>query len=594
MKITAAVFLIVVATIANAQIRPDTAVSIDDDFKEQEFESLVEQSPDDENSALLDLLDSSSSEKTLQIRSRAIRRIQTSKGFENQTYIGTPLRTYQRVSFFSGKHYTAGLLLEKDPGEQQINDFTSGHLAVHSLGPISTLVIGDFILETGQGITFWRGYDIQKGANVVVPIFRKSRGIVPYSSSDENYFLRGTAVNFVFNPLSFGVFYSDKKLSATIDTSAENSVVTSFYTSGYFRTESEIAKRNQVEEKLIGGRFEYRIFKKDHIGFSGYSTRFSHIISLDDGKRFFSDRLSIVSGDYQFHISDVSLFGEWARGDNRSIGGMSGIQMTPSHSISLITAYRNYPYDFVSFHGNAFGERTGTYNEKGYYVGVRVRPRRGVQFSTYYDQFEFPMSSSMSKFSSGGHELFLQSDASVAPRLDLSVRFRRKVTDQRETILEKTTTKKIDDQLTKHGIRFHVDYQVSKNVKLRGRIEFVDLTTRYTRQHESGFLVYQDVRLQKSERWSFNFRVVFFRTDSFDAGIAEYENDLPGVLSVPILYGKGTKWYVVARYSMFETLDISLKYSDLIRDDVKRIGSGLDELPTNRDNRIGAQVDFRF
>jgi hypothetical protein len=586
--------LIVMSTIANAQIRPDTAVSIDESFNEQEFESLVEQSTDDENSALLDLLDTSAVEKNLLLRSRFIQRIQQSKGFENQNYLGTPLRAYQRMKFTAGSQYSAGVLIEKDPGEQRMNDFASGYFAVRSLGPITALVVGDFLLEAGQGVTFWRGYDIQKGANVVAPAHRKARGVIPYSSSDENYFLRGGAVNLSFEPLSVAVFYSDRTLSASVDTSIDGGVVKSFYTNGYFRTESEIAKRNQVEERLLGGRIEYQISERNAIGLNGYTTKFSRQIVLHDGKRFANDRLSLISGEYRFHLSALDFFGEWARGDNRSTGGISGIQMTPSSSISLITAYRNYPYDFVSFHANAFGERTGTYNEKGYYAGVKVRPLKGAQLSTYYDQFEFPMPSSTSKFSSGGHELFLQADAAVAPRLELSVRYRRKITDQRETVTEGTTSKHIDDQLTKYGIRLHTDYQVSKNVKLRGRFEFVDITTRYTRQHETGFLMYQDVRLQQSERWSLNFRIVFFRTDSYDAGIAEYENDLPGVLSVPILSGKGAKWYALVKYSVFETLDLSLKYSDLIRDDVKRIGSGLDELPTNHDNRIGVQLDFRI
>jgi len=116
------------------------------------------------------------------------------------------------------------------------------------------------------------------------------------------------------------------------------------------------------------------------------------------------------------------------------------------------------------------------------------------------------------------------------------------------------TTKRIDDQLTKHGVRFHADYQVSKNVKLRGRVEVVDLMTKYTERRERGFLVYQDVRLQQSERWLLNFRIVLFHTDSYDAGVAEYESDLPGVLSVPILYGKGAKWYLLVKYNVFETL----------------------------------------
>jgi hypothetical protein len=244
--------LIVMSTIANAQIRPDTAVSIDESFNEQEFESLVEQSTDDENSALLDLLDTSAVEKNLLLRSRFIQRIQQSKGFENQNYLGTPLRAYQRMKFTAGSQYSAGVLIEKDPGEQRMNDFASGYFAVRSLGPITALVVGDFLLEAGQGVTFWRGYDIQKGANVVAPAHRKARGVIPYSSSDENYFLRGGAVNLSFEPLSVAVFYSDRTLSASVDTSIDGGVVRVFTRMDIF----ELSLKLQSEIKLRSGFLE--------------------------------------------------------------------------------------------------------------------------------------------------------------------------------------------------------------------------------------------------------------------------------------------------------------------------------------------------
>ena len=89
-------------------------------------------------------------------------------------------------------------------------------------------------------------------------------------------------------------------------------------------------------------------------------------------------------------------------------------------------------------------------------------------------------------------------------------------------------------------------------------------------------------------------RVVYFKTDSYESGIAEYENDMPGVLSLPVLYGTGIRWYCVITYQLAGLLNLSAKYSDMIRDDVRRVGTGLDELPTNHDNRIGVQMDLRW
>jgi hypothetical protein len=145
---------------------------------------------------------------------------------------------------------------------------------------------------------------------------------------------------------------------------------------------------------------------------------------------------------------------------------------------------------------------------------------------------------------------------------------------------------------TKQSIRLNGDYKLSKNVKLRGRVEFIDVVKNNLK--EEGVLAYGDVGVSPTRNLSFNFRLVFFKTDSFDAGVAEYENDLPGVLSVPILYGEGVRWYTFIKYEILNSLQLTMKYSDIVREDVKRIGSGLDELPSNRDNRIGLQLDYRF
>ena len=70
--------------------------------------------------------------------------------------------------------------------------------------------------------------------------------------------------------------------------------------------------------------------------------------------------------------------------------------------------------------------------------------------------------------------------------------------------------------------------------------------------------------------------------------------DLEGVLALPLVYGAGIRWYALLRYSPFRTVELSVKYSSLIRDDVRTLGSGPDQLPTNRDDRFGIQLDFRL
>ena len=89
-------------------------------------------------------------------------------------------------------------------------------------------------------------------------------------------------------------------------------------------------------------------------------------------------------------------------------------------------------------------------------------------------------------------------------------------------------------------------------------------------------------------------RVVFFSTDSYETRLSEFENDLNGATSLPALSGRGIRWYVLAKYRPGISWDLSAKYSRLMRDDLRHLGTGPDELPANTDDRVGVQLDFRL
>jgi hypothetical protein len=74
----------------------------------------------------------------------------------------------------------------------------------------------------------------------------------------------------------------------------------------------------------------------------------------------------------------------------------------------------------------------------------------------------------------------------------------------------------------------------------------------------------------------------------------EYEDDLPRSSSDPALYGRGLRWYLIFRYTIFFKVDIGAKYSQTIKDGVTSIGSGLDEIKGNTQSLLSMQLDVRF
>ena len=552
-------------------------------------EQLLEQNTQADETPLLEFLQSDNKNQVgVQVRSRVRSQLDEASGYADGYYLGSPLQSYQRIMINDGNHISAGVLTQKDPGETRFNDFVTGNIMLSNIGFLSKLIVGDYFLESGQGVAFWRSIDVTKGPNVVVPVNRKERGLLPYSYSGESGFLRGIAGEFSVAGSTVSLMYSDAPENAYLDGEGR---VTGFYTSGYFNTVSSLGKKDDVSEQLIGARIRLPISDNAVVGMTGYRASFSQPLFLEDGAIIDATNFSIGTINYRMKISDASFFGEWGR-SNGEFGGTSGLLIDPERSVTVIAEIRNYPHRFLSVHGLAFGE--GSFNESGAYFGIALRPYDHIRISTYYDLFSFPKSASK-LFGSTGNDFLIQTEFLPVRRFGITVRYQRKAAEEREGITSpEGLSGSCTDQKFTQLVRFNIEYQLSANVHLRGRIDETFLNFVSSSAQEKGMLEYQDIAVHCAPPLWLNFRLIYFSTDSYNSRVYELERDMPGLSSMPALYGEGVKWYVLLKYSFHKTFDLNIKYSELLRDDVSRIGTGQDELPSNRDPRIGVQVDAHW
>ena len=566
----------------------DSTVVEDSILQIQHYKEILEQSSD--ASPLLDDLTTldqgSQNELKVSLRTRLSQKLQQSAGYNRGIYLGSSSSFYDRMTFVQGEHFSGGLLLAKDGGEQRLTDFTSGYISGSHVFGFSNVILGDYRVEVGQGIALWRGYDFSKGSDVIAPVWRHGRGLTSPLSSDETAFFRGVAAEVSSAALKTAVFYSQRSLSSSLDA---NGSVTSLYTSGYFRTTGEQSKRNNLTEKLYGFHAAYFVHGNENVGITIYRAQFNRNLLIDDGKRFSGNGYTLLAADYNVSSGSTMLFGEWAT-MNQVVGGISGVLFTPTHEIQVISAVRVYPYRLFSLHGLGFGERATTSNEAGMYLGVHLKLPYATLLTSYIDQFKFPEGTSSSKFSMNGNELFMEVENHSFRKSTITVRYQRK---SFQTVGSNSFSVMTDLQRLQR-VRLQGDFRLTTKVQLRGRIEKVFLDWKYVSRNEQGTLVYYDLFARPTGSFKCNLRILLFRTDSYDTRIAEYERDLDGVLSLPLLYGSGIRWYFLVNYRIADHFEIFAKYSDTIRDDVKHIGSGLDELPTNRDNRVSIQLDLQL
>ncbi len=521
------------------------------------------------------------------LRSRIINSLQTSKGFIDKRFNGTKPKIYNRILVKHNRQFQIGFLAEKDAGENDLNEFSSYHFAMNNVGIIHKVVIMDYLLEFGQGLTLWSPYAFSKGPDAVYPVKRIDHVIKPYTSSTENNFFRGGAAAVKIGNFLLSAFYSNNSFDANIDTSTGRILSTPI--DGLHRTESELRIKKTANEKVWGGRIDLVSEKFLSLGVLHYKSTFSNAFEPSDVFDIDGRDFSYTAFAYNVYVDKFNFAGEFAY-NGTSVASINIFQFALNNNFTFISSIRSYPRNYFSFHGYAFGEKSGaTSNEFGIYTGFRWRTNLGL-LNFYYDQFKFPYATFFNNQPSNGDEFLVDYLNKPFNKLETRIRYKYEKKDVSE-LIENTL------QLVKRlrqVMRLELIYSISNKIRLRGRFEYNSFNITSINSSEKGYLIFQDLRISPTNSLNIYGRIIFFKTDSFNSAIYEYENNLTGVLTNIPLFGEGIRWYFLLRYKIFNFVALSFKYAETYKPGENSIGSGLNEIPLNLNNEIGFQLDINI
>lgn len=488
---------------------------------------------------------------------------------------------YTRLRGRLQNRWTFNLTMEKDAGEvfvwnQQKGrfgfDHVSSFVSMETSGIIRRLVIGDFTVNAGQGLTLWRGGSFGKGRDPVRLIGRNGNGIVPYGSTDENRFFRGTAATVnVSDRIAVSVFASRRRLDAVVAdfNSGHNPnghrAITSFPNTGYHRSQAELDHRDAVREALVGAIASIT-FRDGQVGFTGYRSDFSLPVKQSDtpsGKYSFSGKTASSFSLYADYVAGGFLFfGEGGSGTSSRPAGLAGVQYRLPHLFDLVVHARYYPREFICLHGRPFSVQSTARNETGYYVGIRFTPSRSWTFSGYFDQYVFPWLRYQVSQPSEGYESF--ASATYAPRKWLKVYFHGTTKAYARAVQTTDAAgRQLKKILTDHRsvFRAQFDYSHSDRLELSTRMDVTRYLTPEGDRLSYGLLLFQDLRYSRA-RFSFSARYAIFDSDSYGARLYMHERDLMNMLSFPVLTDKGDRYYVMGSYSITSKLKFQLKWAE--------------------------------
>lgn len=520
---------------------------------------------------------------SLQFRNRISSDLQQKDGFIRNKFAGNNLKTYNRLKI-KYNHYRAGITLDKDPGEKSYNDLFSVHLSINNFGIIDKVIIGDYTAEFGQGLALWSPYSFSKSTDAIYPVKKKPHQLREYTSTDENKFFRGVGTNLNFKGYNISLFYSRNNIDANI--TAPSGYILSTPISGYHRTASEIQEKNSANEKTFGGMLNISMFGKMNLGLLYFYSEFSNNFLPNSIFDLKGRNFNFYSFAYDIYIKDINLFGEAAY-NGKSLATITNLEISVTNNFSFISSIRSYPRNYFNLHSFGFGEQTNTQNEFGIYNGIKIRTRIGL-FNLYYDQFRFPYASYYSDLPAAGDEFLINYSVSPLQKLITTLKYKVENKDVNTKLGESVQIYNRE----KSSFRFELEYSLSNEIELKSRVEISKYKIDDINISENGFLIFQGLKFTPTKNLYINGRIIFFRTDSFNSAIYEFENDLDGTYSITGLSGQGIKWYWLIKYRLLEMLRLSVKYSEIYKPAEKSLGSGYTEINGNFDNQLSAQIEW--
>lgn len=514
-------------------------------------------------------------------------------------YVGSPQRFLSRYKYRYGQTFSASLTMEKDAGEPFFSDgqkrgfdFYSGNLSYTGKGSLRKVIVGDYSLQFGQGLSMWSGLSFGKGA-AVATITKNNLGLKPYTSTNELLFLRGVSATINVKSFDITPFASIRRLDGSIEAADGREKISSLQTSGFHRTPNERKGQGDIRQLVYGGNLQYTK-RRLRLGATAYETRFNHEFEPNklpyNVHDFAGDRLVNTALYYNYNWRNLYMFGEAAHSLSSGFAYLNGAMASLSPKVSLILFHRNYHKNYHSFFNQAVAEGTNAANEKGFYSGLVLSPNRKTEFNFYADFFKFPWLRFRVDAPSSGYELLSQFSYSPSKKMNLTLRY--KFEQKEENTSDESTINHLTE-VRKQNYRFEINYRLSKALQMRNRVEMVDYSK--AAASEQGFLMYQDIIFKPmTSRFSGNCRFALFDTPGFSSRLYAFENDVLYSYSVPAYHNKGMRFYANGRWRINRATDVWLRYAITSYTNLKSVGSGPEMIEGNKKSDFKLQVRFQF
>ncbi len=495
-------------------------------------------------------------------------------GYTRNIYSGENFGTNSRIAA-SISDFKFGFSIDKDAGEVKLIDHYALYLHRNIAG--NRIYIGNFKINSGLGLVLGNSFSNSKFSSLINNSSELQNDIMPDLSSFDSKTFRGAAYqgdillwkNFL---VRFGIWGSNMNRAANFD---DNDMISSLYTSGLFRTETEQNKKGNLAENSVGANIELQGKAWTSI-YTIHNLHYSKEGSAKSGNIIGGTDALLHSVAFQYTFDSLMLASEVAL-YNSEIATQLNMKYYMSKS-TLGINFRYYSPEFRSPFGINCFENSYPSNEIGLGIGLSYKFSKKMYIESVADYFETINRTYYNYLPIKGFEF----EHRLFNRINNSNSFyiRLKYENKDEQKSNSNNTKSIAKNVS---YRLRVDYDIRYSAKLHQvfRAEYTIASDNSNRDESNGYLFNTELRYKPITQIEIKPSIAIYNTDSYDAAMWVLNSFANSTIQIKSLYEKGIYAKINLSYSPFNRFLIYLQYAINFKPDNESIGSGYNKIENN-------------
>jgi|GEM_PF-711535 len=532
----------------------------------------------------------------VQGRLRLIRKKEESDGFRQNAFLGDPWKICSQGHFDWRNRLQLGWLTEKDAGEKRWDDLIRFYSSISIPAISSEFLAGHFTVESGSGLVFPSASRLNPADDFSVRRHLQTTLLRPCLSTDENSGYVGAAWQFHSSQASLLMFTSRRRWDARII----DDTLRSLQPSGLHRTAAESRFRDRLQSDMQGFAVSSSLAGMGILTVTLRRCHFSYpFLAADEiSERFdFTGRADWLAGaQSSLNWRTLHAAGECAA-DRRGASAATGHLLWQHRDLeAVVTASRCAP----GF-SDPMMELCGSEwkNQQAFSLGAQYDGDRG-RVSIYHARtknlwpgYRLPMPGQREC------ETVITASWPLTEETELSLRYRRQIKPVAQEMQDEWDRERqvlISDASDQLRLQLEITRpMISMRTRLEGHWYSPSAGSPewHTGVDSSGWLLYQQIRcVGRSGDWLA--RAALFDGLCYQTRFYCYENDLPGLCRIKMLYGRGVRWFLRWSFHPCRQMTFSLKWEQTWYDHAKEMGSGLDHTAGRQESQISIQLDWRW